>query len=118
MKTSEKKPHAKIFFKELGKLVGARWQQITPEQLKYYEALSQNDSERYAHSGNSFAFDESGKKNSQTNCHSSSALRYEQKQSDRLTNSMSGVASVHYNKGNIDIHLNTNEISTAQENSA
>jgi len=137
-KPSKKLPHRKCGFENLGKLVGARWSQITPEQLKYYEALSQKDSERYAkekreyelkcknktkqgkknsQSGNSFSTDETGKKNSQISCLSNSASSYEQEQSNAVTNSMSNAASSHYDKSNIGVDLNAKNSSTAQENS-
>lgn len=41
------KPHGKIKFQELGKMIGARWAQLTAVERGVYEARAAQDKERY-----------------------------------------------------------------------
>jgi hypothetical protein len=42
-KRPHRKSHGKIGFRELAKLVGQRWKQLTPKRQKYYQDLAQKD---------------------------------------------------------------------------
>jgi hypothetical protein len=42
-KRPHRKLHGKIGFRELAKLVGQRWKQLTPERKKYYQDLAKQD---------------------------------------------------------------------------
>jgi len=40
-------PHGKIGFENLAKTIGQRWKYVSKEQKKYYQALADNDTDRY-----------------------------------------------------------------------
>jgi hypothetical protein len=43
----KKRPHGKIGFESLAKAIGQRWQDLGPEQVKYYKGKAQEDMQRY-----------------------------------------------------------------------
>ena len=43
----KKRPHGKIGFENLAKVIGQRWQELTPEQVEYYKKKAEEDMKRY-----------------------------------------------------------------------
>lgn len=43
----KKRPHGKIGFENLAKVIGQRWQELTPEQVEYYKKKAEDDMKRY-----------------------------------------------------------------------
>ena len=43
----KKRPHGKIGFENLAKVIGQRWQELTPEQVEYYKSKANEDMKRY-----------------------------------------------------------------------
>jgi hypothetical protein len=43
----KKRPHGKIGFENLAKVIGQRWQELTPEQVEYYKKQAEEDMKRY-----------------------------------------------------------------------
>ena len=42
---TKSKPHGKIEFENLAKLIGQRWQKLSPENVRYYKTLANDDLE-------------------------------------------------------------------------
>lgn len=43
----KKRPHGKIGFENLAKVIGQRWQELTPSQVEYYKSKANEDMKRY-----------------------------------------------------------------------
>jgi len=43
----KKRPHGKIGFENLAKVIGQRWQELKPEQVEYYKSKASEDMKRY-----------------------------------------------------------------------
>jgi len=43
----KKRPHGKIGFENLAKVIGQRWQELTPDQVEYYKKKAEEDMKRY-----------------------------------------------------------------------
>ncbi len=46
-KKRKKTPHGKIGFENLAKVIGQRWQELTPDQVEYYKEKASGDMKRY-----------------------------------------------------------------------
>jgi hypothetical protein len=57
----KKRPHGKIGFESLAKVIGQRWQALTPDQVDYYKKKAQGDMVRYKHEMDAYVAKE-GKK--------------------------------------------------------
>lgn len=43
----KKRPHGKIGFESLAKVIGQRWQELAPDQVEYYKKQAEVDMKRY-----------------------------------------------------------------------
>lgn len=46
-KKGKKRPHGKIGFENLAKVIGQRWQELGPDQVTYYKKKAEEDMKRY-----------------------------------------------------------------------
>ena len=64
----DKKPPSKIGFENLAKIIGSKWQDLTPTQVEYYKEKAGEDMKRYKSEMETYlAKQQSGKDNSSTN---------------------------------------------------
>lgn len=59
----KKRPHGKIGFENLAKVIGQRWQELTPEQVEYYKKKAEEDMKRYKDQMEEYLAKQDGAKN-------------------------------------------------------
>jgi hypothetical protein len=52
----KQKPHGKIGFESLAKIIGQRWQELKADQVSYYKQKAQQDTLRYKHEMEAYLF--------------------------------------------------------------